>query len=92
MAYIITGTLTFSSQANRDAARTRINTALASHAFSTRTTVFPGGVNNSGTTIITISLDAGGDSSAALALSKDIYDAAVQSNRPSAGYLSVNKI
>lgn len=92
MAYIITGTLTFASQANRDAARTRINAAVALHAFTTRTTVFPAGVNNSGTTIITISVDAGNDANVALALSKDIYDAAVALNRQTAGYLSVNKI
>ena len=92
MAYIITGTVTFSSQANRDAALTRVNAVLPGFQYTPVSTVFNSGVNTPNNTTITFSFDAGSDGAYASNLSKSIYDALVQSNRHNSGYLSVNKV
>lgn len=93
MAYIITGTLTFSTQANRDAALTRIQTALQGYSYTNLATAgFGAGVLTPTTTTITISIQDGVDGTTAAAISKAIYDAAVSTNRHSSGYLSINDI
>ena len=91
MAYTITGTLTFSTQTNRDAALSRINTALSSYTYSNVSTAFAAGVATPTTTTITISIQDGTDDVLAGAIAKAIYDAAVSSNRHTSGFLSVNK-
>lgn len=93
MAYIITGTATFSSQSNRDAALTRLNDAIASYSLTSRTTVgFPAGIGTPDTTTITVSFEGGTDDANAAAISNAIYDAWVSKNRQTRGYLSVSKI
>ena len=92
MPYIIAGTVTFSSQANRDAALTRVNAVLPGFTYSNVATAFNGGINTPNTTTITFSLSVGVDGDAASTLGKAIYDALVQSNRHTSGYLSVNKV
>jgi hypothetical protein len=93
MAYVITGTLTFSSQANRDAARSRIDTAISVYNYTNRSgTIFTAGIAHPTTTTLTISVESGNDDSTAASFAAAIYNAAVQSNRHSSGYLSVNKL
>lgn len=92
MAYVITGTLTFSTQANRDAALTRINTALSGYSYTNLATIFSAGVATPTTTTITISIQDGTDDQVAASIAKSIYDAAVATNRHTLGYLSVNKV
>jgi hypothetical protein len=92
MAYIITGTFTFSSQANRDAARTRLDAALLAYSYTPLATAFTAGITNPTTTTMTVSILDGNDGNTAAAMSKSIYDALVVSNRHTAGFLSVNKI
>lgn len=92
MPYIITGTVTFSSQINRDAARVRVDTALASHIYTAVTTVFTPGVNNPTTTTITFSLNGGEDGESARVLGQSILDALVTGTRHTSGYLSINYI
>lgn len=90
MPYIITGTATFSSQANRDAARTRLDAAIATYNLINVTTVFNPGITHPTTTTMTISVDVDGHDPGAV--HKSIYDAWVASNRPVTCYLSVNKV
>lgn len=93
MPYIITGTATFSTQANRDAALTRVNNALASFSYSNLATPgFSAGIQTPTTTTITISIQDGVSDTTAAALAKAIYDAWTSSNRHSSGFLSINKI
>ena len=92
MPYNITGSVTFSSQANRDAALTRVNTALSSYALTNVATVYPAGVNTSGTTAITISLQDGNDGEFTKSAADAIMSALVQSNRHTSGTLSVNRL
>ncbi len=92
MTYTITGTLTFSTQANRDAALTRLNSALASYSYTNISTLFSAGVTTPTTTTITISIQDGEDGTTAAAMAKALYDAAVAANRHTSGYLSVNKV
>lgn len=92
MAYIITANLVFSSQSNRDAARTRIDAAVAAHNVVNRATALTAGITNPTTTSITISIQTAiEDGDEAAALGRSIYDAAVVSNRHTSGYLSVNR-
>lgn len=93
MAYVITSNLTYSSQAFRDAARTRIDAVIAAHNVLNRATIFPGGVTNPTTTTIAISIETAiNDASVSGTLAREIYDAATSSNRHSSGWISVNKI
>ena len=92
MAYTITGTLTFSTQANRDAALGRINTAMSSYTYTAIATTFAAGVATPTTTTITISIQDGTDDQTASSLANAIYSAATSSNRHTSGYLSVNKV
>lgn len=92
MPYLITGTATFSSQANRDAALTRVNAVLPGFSYSEVATTFQAGVKTPTATTITFSLMDGEDGAVAAALSKAIYDALIQSNRQTSGYLSVNYV
>lgn len=89
MAYVITGTATFSTQARRDAARTRVDAAIAAFSFINRSTVFTAGITHPTTTTMTVSIETDVNPGE---LGKAIYDAWVQSNRHDSGYLSVNKI
>ena len=92
MAYTITGTLTSSTQANRDAALGRINTAMSSYNYTAIATAFTAGVATPTTTTITISIQDGTDDQMASGLANAIYNAATSSNRHTSGYLSVNKV
>jgi len=92
MPYIITGNVTFASQANRDAAITRVNTALSGMDYTDVATTLPAGINTSGTLAITISIQDGNDGETARTLRNTIYNALVQSNRHTLGWVSVNKI
>lgn len=92
MPYIITGTVTFSSQANRDAALARVNTAVSGLSVTNITTVFSPGINTPNTTSITFSLQDGADDQTASAIGTAILNALVASNRHTSGYLSVCRI
>jgi response regulator of citrate/malate metabolism len=92
MAIYITGTLTFSTQANRDAALTRINTAIAPYSYTTVATTFAAGITTPTTTTITVSIDGFEDAATAATVAKALYDAAVSVNRHTSGYLSVSKV
>ena len=61
MRYIIAGTATFSSQANRDAAKARLDTAMAGYTYTAVATTFTPGINLPNTTSLTISIDADGN-------------------------------
>lgn len=93
MPYIITGTATFSNQANRDAALARVNTAISSYPqLSAYTTPgFSAGVATPTTTTMTVSFIDGTDDATAAAIAKAIYDAWVASNRHTQGFLSINR-
>ena len=96
MPYIITGTATFSSQANRDAAVTRVNTAIAPYVSAGTISPFatPGfsaGLNTPTTTTMTVSYSVGTEDTTAATVAKAVYDAWIASNRHTVGYLSVNK-
>lgn len=87
---IITGQLTYSSTANRDAALTRITTALAPYTYEAILTSQLGGITTVGNAVsISIVLD---DRDTAFDAAKAIYDAAVTTTRHTAGYLSVNRV
>ena len=93
MAYTITGTMTYSSQANRDAARTRLDTALSLMSYTNFTSVIGTGVANSGTTVINVSISLGDAVSATAAEAMGaVLSAATASNRHTSGYLAVNYI
>jgi hypothetical protein len=93
MAYLITGTATFSSQANRDAAVTRVQTAISGLPLTDTATIgFLAGLVNPTTTTMTVSYTVAGDDSAAMDAAKAIYGAWVTTNRNTSGYLSVNKL
>lgn len=91
--FAVTGTVTYSSQTNRDAALTRVNSALAAYSYISQTTAFPGGVNTSGTTVITFSLvftDSTIDN--ANACMSAIHTATTSSNRWTSGWISVGAL
>ena len=92
MPYIITATLTYSSQANRDAARTRIDSAIAGLPLSALATALAAGINNPTTTTITISMRDGLDATTASDAANAIYNASTQTNRHISGYLSINYV
>ncbi len=70
---------------------TRINTAVAGLSYSNSTTGVGTGIGTSGTTQIIISVEVA-DSDLGVDIAKTIYDASVQVNRQSSGFLSVNRI
>lgn len=90
MAIIITGTVTFSSQANRDAALARVNAILPDFTYSNVATVFSGGVNTPNSTTITFSIDRTADGANVGAMANAILSALTQSNRHTSGWISVN--
>ena len=92
MPYLITGSVKFASQANRDAALTRVNTALSGESFTNVTTTVGTGIAASGTVDITISIQDGNDGETARLLRNLIYNALVQSNRHTLGWVSVNRV
>lgn len=95
MVYIITGTATFSSQANRDAARTRLDAALLAYSLSAYATTFTAGITHPTTTTMTVSFSFDGDQDTMVAAAKSIYDAWIGTGgaaRHTTGYLSVNKV
>jgi hypothetical protein len=92
MAYTITGTLTFSNQSTRDAALTRLNTALSGYTYTNWASTFTAGVATPTTTTITISIQDGENGETAKAIGEALLAAAVAGTRHSSGYLSVNKV
>lgn len=92
MPYIITGSVTYTNQSQRDAAMTRVNTAMTPFVFINATSSIPAGINTSGTTIITISIQDGEDGVSAKAMLDALFGALVQTNRHTSGYVSVNKV
>lgn len=93
MSYIIAGTATFSSQANRDAARTRIDAAIASTNYVSYTTTFTAGVQNPTTTTMTISIKLVTEvSSEAANTLTTLFTELTSSNRPTACYLSLTRM
>lgn len=92
MAIIITGTVTFSSQANRDAALTRVNAILPDFTYTNVPTVFSSGVKTPNATTITFSIDRSADPANAGVMAKAILSALTQSNRHTSGWISVNNV
>lgn len=93
MVFIITGILTYASQANRDAALSRINTALGSYGYTNRTTAMGSGVGTSGTLSIIFSIQLNSTMpSNADAAANAIFNAASSSNRHTSGYIAVNQV
>lgn len=91
--YTITGTVTYSSQANRDAARTRLDTALSAFTYAGFTSGIGTGVTNSGTTAIIVSIESTIDGiETASALANSLSTALTSTNRWTSGALSVNTI
>lgn len=88
--YTITGTVIYSSQANRDAALTRVNTALVGQSYTNVATSLPAGVNTSGTTGLSVSIQIPDDTLAGSTM-KLILDAMVAVNRQTSGYIGVNR-
>lgn len=91
MSRLITGTLTYSNQSNRDAALGRINNALSGYTIENFTTTLGSGITTPTSTTINISIRVIADE-AADGAGAAILSAAVQSNRHSSGFLSVNKV
>lgn len=56
MTYLITGSLAYSTQANRNTAKTNINNVLAGYTITSVATSLSAGVVDSGTTGLTISI------------------------------------
>lgn len=92
MAYIITSSTTFSSQANRDAALTRVNNALSGETYTNRATTLAAGVTTSGTTVLNISIEVSSDPGIAGTVGSAVLSALVASNRHTSGYVGVNKV
>ena len=92
MPYIITGSVTFGSQANRDAAITRVNTALSGYSLTAYATQFPAGLNTPTTTTITFSYKDGEDGGTAGTVGNALLSALVSVNRHTSGWVSVNKV
>lgn len=87
---VITGVLTYSSVANRDAALTRINTALVGYTYVNFTSAAGTGLSTSGNSVnISIQVD---DLNLAFDIARAVYDAAVSTNRQTSGWFSVNRI
>lgn len=90
MRYIIAGTATFSSQANRDAAKARLDTAMAGYTYTAVATTFTPGISLPNTTSLTISIDADGNEAVARGIYNDAMTALTSTNRFTAGYLSMS--
>jgi hypothetical protein len=92
MPYTVTGSATFSSQANRDAAQTRVNSAIAGMAWAGYSSAFTAGVTTSGTTILNISIAITDNSDVTAAnVLKAVIDALVLTNRHTSGWVGINK-
>lgn len=93
MTYIITGTLNYASQANRDAAKTRVETALGSYVWSGRATTLSAGVSNPSSTTMTISIVISSEDPQVV---KTVYDSVmtqlVSSGRHTSGWIGMNKL
>lgn len=90
MAYRLTGLVTYSSQAFRDAARTRANTALSAFTYTNYTNAVGTGVTNVGTTQISFAIDVGSNDDVANNIKNALYAALTSSNRHTSGWISVN--
>jgi hypothetical protein len=91
--YTIIGTVTYSSQANRDAARSRLDTALAGITYSNFASNIATGVNNSGTTAITVSISLpDADGAIAGAALNAVLTAFTSSNRHTSGFVGVDYV
>lgn len=91
--HTITGTVTYSSQANRDAALTRVNTALTGLTYTNIATTFGAGILTPTTTTITFSLQIiTTDDDEVRIFRRAIYDALTATNRQTSGWLSSNRI
>jgi hypothetical protein len=88
MAYIVTASVTFASQANRDAAITRVNSAIAAYNYINTATVFAAGISSPTSTTMTLSMESlespGG-------LTNAIWTAITSTGRPTSGFISLNK-
>lgn len=92
MPYIITASVTFSSQANRDAALARVNTALSAYSYTNVATALSAGIQTPTTTTLTISIQDGDDGATVAAIQSSLMTALTSSNRHTLGYVSVNKV
>lgn len=91
MAYYITGTLTFSSQTNRNNARTAVDAVSLGGAQSWAGGPYAAGITNVGTTQFTISLVLGDDDNEARTLSRALFTAYSPYAR-NAGHLACVKV
>jgi len=89
MAYIVTASVTFASQANRDAAITRVNTAIASYNKANVATVFAAGIATPTSTTMTVSMESLEPPGT---LTNAIWAAMTSTGRPTSGFISLNHI
>jgi hypothetical protein len=93
MPYYITGTATFSSQANRDAARTRADTAVSGLSYVAEAVgSLVAGLTNPTTTTTTVSVRVDGTAAEAYTMSQAILNAWVLSNRHTSGWIGISKV
>lgn len=87
--YTITGTGTWSTQTNRNAAVSRVNSALSSYSYSEYATAYAAGITTTGTAIMNISVTVED------AYAKAAYDAIAlafqTATKPTTYSVSVNK-
>jgi hypothetical protein len=87
MAYIVTSSVTFASQAARDAAVTRVNNAVASYNKVNVTTAFSAGIATPTSTTMTISMESLEPPGV---LTNAIWAAMTSTGRPTTGWISMN--
>lgn len=88
--YFITGNLTFSTQANRNSAHTAMLGVALLTAVATASK-YPGGINTSGTTGITVSLAMNGSDAEARTVTRALFNASTPYSR-TAGHIAVAKV
>lgn len=88
MAYIVTASVTFASQANRDAAITRVNTAISSYNKVNVATAFSAGIATPTSTTMTVSMESLEPPGV---LTNAIWAAMTSTGRPTSGFISLNK-
>lgn len=88
----VTANLTFSSQANRDAAVGRVNSALTGVPYSPRQNYLTaiGGVVLPTSTTLQVSIEVG-EGTDADEVAASLFAAIISGTRPTAGWVSVNK-
>lgn len=92
MRRVITGTATFNNQTNRDAAYSRMNTALVGVSYTPFSSTIGNGITQPTTTTIIISIEVP-DVDTGIDTANSIYDAWTSNSnaRNSSGFLSVNR-